>query len=61
MRIDFSIDVNRAVAPTVTSDFLNEALRLAVSAVAQGHAKGVGLHPGVTVEWTLTTDEDGAL
>ena len=61
MRIDFSIDVERSIADKVTRGYLNECVLMALSCLADGHAKGQGLHPGMTIEWSVTRDEDGAL
>jgi hypothetical protein len=58
MRIDISFDVDRATAAALTTDYMKECLALAVSAIADGHAKGTGLHPGITVEWEVIRDED---
>lgn len=61
MKIDFSIDVDRTVAPTVSGGYLNECVLMALSCLSQGHMKGMGMHPGMTIEWSVTRDEDGAL
>lgn len=58
MRIDFSIDVERSVVPAISSGYLNECVLMALSCLAQGNPKGVGLHPGMTIEWSVTRDED---
>jgi hypothetical protein len=61
MRIDLSIDVERAIAHVVTEEFLRENVNLVRSCITQGHAKGTALHPGMSIDWTLTRDEDLAL
>jgi hypothetical protein len=58
MRVDISIDVNSAVAGEVTSEYLDECVLLALSCMSRGNPKGVGMHPGITIEWELTGDED---
>jgi len=61
MKINFSIDVERSIADTVTERYLNECMAMAVSCMTQGHGKGIGMHPGMTIEWDVVRDEDGAL
>jgi hypothetical protein len=58
MRIDLSIDVERSIVDSVTSGYLNECVLMALSCLSQGNPKGVGMHPGMTIEWSLTRDED---
>jgi hypothetical protein len=58
MRVDLSIDVERSIAHVVTDEFLRENIGLVLSCISQGNRKGVALHPGMTLEWTVTTDED---
>jgi hypothetical protein len=58
MRVDLSIDVERSIAHAVTDEFLRENVSLVLSCISQGKAKGVAMHPGMTLEWTVTTDED---
>jgi hypothetical protein len=31
---------------------------MVLSCISQGKAKGVAMHPGMTLEWKVTTDED---
>ncbi len=61
MKIDLCIDVDRNIAGGVTRDHLNECVLMALSCLAQGKSKGIGMHPGMTIEWNVTRDEDGAL
>jgi hypothetical protein len=58
MRVDLSIDVERSIAHAVTDEFLRENVGLVLSCISQGKAKGVAMHPGMTLEWKVTTDED---
>jgi hypothetical protein len=57
MRIDFSIDVAASVMDAVTNQHLAESMMLALSCMGD-HPKGVALHPGMTIEWNVTRDED---
>lgn len=57
MRIDFSIDVERSVMGAVQTRDLMEAMMMALSCSAE-NPKGVALHPGMTMEWAVTRDED---
>ncbi len=61
MKINFNIDVERSIIDTVTNDYLKECMAMAVSCMAQGNPKGIGMHPGMTIEWSVIRDEDGAL
>ena len=61
MKVNFTIDVDRTVASEVNSAYLNECMAMAVSCISQGHEKGIGMHPGMTIEWSVIRDEDGAL
>jgi hypothetical protein len=58
MRIDLSLDVADAIAHAVTNDFLRENVNMVLSCISQGKAKGVAMHPGMTLEWSVTTSED---
>ncbi|MEK1929844.1 MAG: hypothetical protein AAAC47_08645 [Pararhizobium sp.] len=58
MRIDLMVDVERSIMDTVTMGDLKEAVMLSLSCLLQGNAKGVGLHPGMTIEWKVTRDDD---
>ena len=58
MRIDFSIDVDRSIAPVVTEEFLRENVNMVISCITQGNAKGTALHPGMSIDWTLTRDDE---
>jgi hypothetical protein len=51
MRVDLSIDTN-------STELLAEPIALVLSCIAQGESNGVSMHPGMTIEWTVTTDED---
>lgn len=57
MRIDFSIDVAESVMAAVTTRDLSEAVMMALSCSAE-NPKGVALHPGLTLEWSVTREED---
>lgn len=57
MRIDFSIDVTPSVVDAVTTRDLGEAVMMALSCAGE-NPKGVAMHPGMTLEWTVTRDED---
>ncbi len=61
MKIDFTIDVDRSVAGNMTKAYLDECVLMALSCLAQGKSKGIGMHPGMTIEWNVMRDEDGAL
>jgi hypothetical protein len=58
MRIDLGIDVERAIAHLVTDEFLRENVHMVLSCISQGKRKGIAMHPGMTIDWTVTTDED---
>jgi hypothetical protein len=58
MRIDLSIDVADSIAHVVTDEFLRENVNMTLSCISQGHANGVAMHPGMTLEWKVTTSED---
>lgn len=61
MKIDLSLDVERSIAHALSVDMLREDINLVISAISQGHAKGTALHPGLTIDWKVTRDEDIAL
>lgn len=61
MRIDLSVEMDRAVVPAVDIDTLKEYATLALSCMLQGKTKGVAMHPGVTLEWKLTPSDEVAL
>ncbi len=61
MKVNVTIDVDRNVAIAMTDKYLNECMALAFSCMSQGNAKGVALHPGMSIEWSVLCDEDGAL
>jgi hypothetical protein len=58
MRLDISIDVEQSIAHVVTEEFLRENVNMVLSCMMQGNAKGVALHPGMSIDWNLTRDED---
>lgn len=57
MHIDFAINFDAAAAD-VDAKLLTERVMLAMSCLSQGEKEGVSLHPGMTIAWTLTRDED---
>ena len=57
MHIDFAINFNAAVTDVDTRT-LTERVMLAMSCLSQGEREGTALHPGMTIAWKLTRDED---
>lgn len=57
MHIDFAINFNEANA-NVDARVLTERVMLAMSCLSQGEKEGTAFHPGMTIGWKLTRDED---
>lgn len=57
MHIDFAINFDAAAAD-VDAKTLTERVMLAMSCLSQGEREGTAFHPGMTIGWKLTRDED---